>query len=413
VGGGGVGGGGGGMGGGVGMMHAAEGIVGGEPASGGTVTPHGGRLNGLHQISRPRAVSTGAIVAPNADADGAMDSPAFTDDREQQQQQPQHVQHHHQEQHHAQQQQQQQQHQQQQQQQYPQQREAQIRERSSSRGNAIQPLTPPPHAHVGVDAGASNAIGTAAAASTASSTAAAVIAAATAATAAATGRETVRPGKHSKAIPPLLPLTKQQQQRGRGSNRTHIRWQRGEVIGQGAFGKVFLGMNLDTGELMAVKHIDTEVASRDIGAMEHEVLMLRTLHHENIVRYMGTERSGDTLSIFLEYVPGGSVRSLLDRFGCFEEAVIRTYARQLLLGLEYLHSNGIAHRDIKGERAKPSATRTSRPTQTSHFFYTLSPPRQPHAPSFPCPFSLSLSLPRTPPPPPSPRSKRRQRTSVE
>ena len=83
-------------------------------------------------------------------------------------------------------------------------------------------------------------------------------------------------------------------------------------------------------------------------AMQHEVLMLRSLHHENIVRYLGTERTGDTLSIFLEYVPGGSVRSLLERFGCFEEAVIRIYARQLLLGLEYLHSNGIAHRDIKG-----------------------------------------------------------------
>ena len=40
-----------------------------------------------------------------------------------------------------------------------------------------------------------------------------------------------------------------------------------QVIGQGAFGKVFLGMNLDTGELMAVKHIDTEVAcSSDVSA---------------------------------------------------------------------------------------------------------------------------------------------------
>jgi serine/threonine protein kinase len=41
------------------------------------------------------------------------------------------------------------------------------------------------------------------------------------------------------------------------------------------------------------------------------------------------------------------VRSLLDRFGPFEEQVIRVYSRQLLLGLAYLHSNGFAHRDIK------------------------------------------------------------------
>lgn len=75
---------------------------------------------------------------------------------------------------------------------------------------------------------------------------------------------------------------------------------------------------------------------------------MQALSHDNIVRYLGTDRSpGEPLSIFLEYVPGGSVRSLLDRFGPFEEAVIRVYTRQLLLGLAYLHSNGIAHRDIK------------------------------------------------------------------
>ena len=50
----------------------------------------------------------------------------------------------------------------------------------------------------------------------------------------------------------------------------------------------------------------------------------------------------------MEYVPGGSIRSLLDRFGRLDETVIRVYTRQILLGLEYLHMNNIAHRDIKG-----------------------------------------------------------------
>jgi len=81
--------------------------------------------------------------------------------------------------------------------------------------------------------------------------------------------------------------------------------------------------------------------------MQHEIGMLERMDHENIVRYLGTQKEGSTLSIFLEYVPGGSIRQLLNRFGALDEAVIRVYTRQLLLGLEYLHSAGIAHRDIK------------------------------------------------------------------
>jgi hypothetical protein len=62
----------------------------------------------------------------------------------------------------------------------------------------------------------------------------------------------------------------------------------------------------------------------------------------------GTERSSGSLNIFLEYVPGGSIASLLAKFGSFRETVVRVYTRQILSGLAYLHGHGIAHRDIKG-----------------------------------------------------------------
>lgn len=128
-----------------------------------------------------------------------------------------------------------------------------------------------------------------------------------------------------------------------------FRWRRGDqILGQGAFGTVYVGLNKDTGELLAVKQLDTcDVSVKELAALEHEIAMLKVLHHTNIVRYYGTERSSDVLSILLEYVPGGSIRTMIDRFGPLGEPIVRAYTRQLLLGLEYLHRAGIAHRDIK------------------------------------------------------------------
>jgi hypothetical protein len=128
-----------------------------------------------------------------------------------------------------------------------------------------------------------------------------------------------------------------------------IRWKQGEILGQGAFGIVYLGLNIDTGELMAVKQMATdEVSRRELSSLENEINLVRNLKHSNIVRYIGTELTPSSLSIFLEYVPGGSLKTLIDKFGSLEESVAKSYTRQLLLGLEYLHRNGIAHRDIKG-----------------------------------------------------------------
>lgn len=124
------------------------------------------------------------------------------------------------------------------------------------------------------------------------------------------------------------------------------KWKLGSKIGVGSFGVVHVGMNNETGKLMAVKKFKVdEAVMKDI---RREVDLMKSLNHPNIVRYLGAQMDKTHLHIFQEWVPGGSVATLLGRFGPFSLPVIRSYLSQTLEGLAYLHENDIMHRDIKG-----------------------------------------------------------------
>jgi serine/threonine protein kinase len=115
---------------------------------------------------------------------------------------------------------------------------------------------------------------------------------------------------------------------------------------------VYLGLNLDSGELIAVKQVelvgDVTMHVSELAALQHEISVMRTLNNENIVRYLGSSIEENVFNIFLEYVPGGSIASLIRKFSKLNEKIIRLYTKQILMGLEYLHSHQIIHRDIKG-----------------------------------------------------------------
>ena len=153
--------------------------------------------------------------------------------------------------------------------------------------------------------------------------------------------------KHEYAHKTPKPETKNQRTK---KNRTKGikpgKWSLGSKIGKGAFGVVHIGMNTESGRLMAVKSIGLErVGMKDL---RREIDLLRSLEHENIVQYYGALQEKGNLLIFQEWVAGGSVTELLDKFGPFTLDVCRTYLYQTLTGLSYLHGNNIMHRDIKG-----------------------------------------------------------------
>lgn len=128
-----------------------------------------------------------------------------------------------------------------------------------------------------------------------------------------------------------------------------FRWKKSDsIIGRGALGTVYLGMDLSTGELVAIKQVDVNSKNFKSEALESEINYLKALSHPNIVRYLGMQRTSKYIYIYLEYVPGGSIESLLQKFRRFPESIVQLFSRQILLGLQYLHEHGVLHRDIKG-----------------------------------------------------------------
>lgn len=140
--------------------------------------------------------------------------------------------------------------------------------------------------------------------------------------------------------------------------QTTFRWFKGQLIGKGTYGRVYLGMNATTGEFLAVKEVEVnaKAAGGDknkmremVAALDQEIDTMQHLDHINIVQYLGCERKETSISIFLEYISGGSIGSCLRKHGRFEESVVSSLTRQTLSGLAYLHREGILHRDLKAD----------------------------------------------------------------
>ncbi|CAD8086177.1 unnamed protein product [Paramecium sonneborni] len=126
-------------------------------------------------------------------------------------------------------------------------------------------------------------------------------------------------------------------------------WKKGVFLGQGSFGVVYQGFELQTGRVFAIKQIEILLVDKEsLNSFYQEIQILSQLKHPNIVEYYGCSNDGTHLSIFLEYAGGGSIAQILKKFGKLTESVIQKYTRDILQGLIYLHQKKIIHRDIKG-----------------------------------------------------------------
>ncbi|XP_050282604.1 uncharacterized protein LOC126723302 isoform X6 [Quercus robur] len=136
----------------------------------------------------------------------------------------------------------------------------------------------------------------------------------------------------------------------RGKLRRSISsWQKGELLGSGSFGTVYEGYTED-GFFFAVKEVSFldqgSQGKQSVSYLEQEISLLKQFEHENIVQYLGTEKDGSRIYIFLELVTKGSLASLYQKYR-LRDSQVSAYTRQILNGLKYLHDKKVIHRDIK------------------------------------------------------------------
>ncbi|PNJ27053.1 MAP3K19 isoform 6 [Pongo abelii] len=138
---------------------------------------------------------------------------------------------------------------------------------------------------------------------------------------------------------------KEQQRKSEEFSTSHMKYS-GRSI------EVYCGLT-SQGQLIAVKQValdtsDKLATEKEYRKLQEEVDLLKALKHVNIVAYLGTCLQENTVSIFMEFVPGGSISSIINRFGPLPEMVFCKYTKQILQGVAYLHENCVVHRDIKG-----------------------------------------------------------------
>lgn len=129
------------------------------------------------------------------------------------------------------------------------------------------------------------------------------------------------------------------------------KYELGRTIGEGTFAKVRIAKNTESGDHVAIKILD-KVKVQKHGLVEHirrEICTMKLIQHPNVVRLHEVMGSKARIFIVLEYVTGGELHDIIADRGSLKEDESRKYFQQLINAVDYCHSRGVYHRDLKIE----------------------------------------------------------------
>ena len=125
----------------------------------------------------------------------------------------------------------------------------------------------------------------------------------------------------------------------------------GISLGEGTFGKVKKAVNVQTGEVVAIKILDKEkIQKQNMGAqVKKEISIMKLVRHHFVVKLKEVLASKTKIFIVLELVTGGELFDKIVEAQRFDTETARFYFQQLVVGTIFCHNNGVCHRDLKPE----------------------------------------------------------------
>lgn len=132
------------------------------------------------------------------------------------------------------------------------------------------------------------------------------------------------------------------------SHRAKLELNFKQILGQGGFGKVYLCQRKKNKEYYACKVINKKDLNEQGKAnIQREVQFMMKLTHKNIIGYKKGYESEFKCYLVVELCTGGDLKSLLRKKKKISEKKTSGYVKQILEGLQYVHSRGLIHSDIK------------------------------------------------------------------